>query len=236
MLLQGLSELSQEIAVYFPDILLHQNDSKQARKYFHLFESGVETSVLSWPVEGKVPIKSASIDTQGSESSSATCSFGWRSHTFHCIGYLQDCFELRSPLLEISSTDVEERKEKLQFYLGLKILDWKVGWKHIEEFFLHLMRSYLKAVPDFLQNVRIQLWYYRPSSPGVIRGTWERTKVERGIIHNDCLIWQASHNCQWRGVSDTSYLVLICQVEVWHFWVFEYSDWMMKWNRYLDRK
>ena len=76
MLLQSLSELSQEIAVYFPDILFYQNESKQARKYFHLFESGVETSVLSWPVEGKVPIKSASIDTQGSESSSATCSFG----------------------------------------------------------------------------------------------------------------------------------------------------------------
>ena len=76
MLLQSLSELSQEIAVYFPDILLNQNESKQERKKFHLFESGVETSVLSWPVEGKVPIKSASIDTQGSESSSATCSFG----------------------------------------------------------------------------------------------------------------------------------------------------------------
>ena len=75
MLLQSLSQLSEEIAVYFPDILLNQNESKQ-RTNFHLFESGVETSVLSWPVEGNVPIKSASIDTQGSESSSATCSFG----------------------------------------------------------------------------------------------------------------------------------------------------------------
>ena len=45
---------------------------KIASKASYLFESGVETSVLSWPVEGKVPIKSANIDTHGSESSNAT--------------------------------------------------------------------------------------------------------------------------------------------------------------------
>ena len=66
----------------------------------HLFESGVETSVLSWPVEGNVPIKSANIDTHGSESSNATWTFSqilflsinqvwkyWNRARFHHVLY-----------------------------------------------------------------------------------------------------------------------------------------------------
>ena len=75
MLLQRLSKLSQQIAVDFPDMdcnVVDKEFPKIASKVPHRFESGVETSVLSWPVEGKVPIKSANIDTHGSESSNAT--------------------------------------------------------------------------------------------------------------------------------------------------------------------
>ena len=74
MLLQRLSKLSQQIAVDFPDMDCNGDKEllKIASKVSHRFESGVETSVLSWPVEGKVPIKSANIDTHGSESSNAT--------------------------------------------------------------------------------------------------------------------------------------------------------------------
>ena len=74
MLLQRLSKLGQQIAVDFPDMDCNGDKEflKIASKISHRFESGVETSVLSWPVEGKVPIKSANIDTHGSESSNAT--------------------------------------------------------------------------------------------------------------------------------------------------------------------
>ena len=75
MLLQSLSKLSQQVAVDFPGIDCNIHNGFLKISFFkgpYRFESGVETSVLSWPVEGKVPIKSANIDTQGSESSNAT--------------------------------------------------------------------------------------------------------------------------------------------------------------------